>query len=78
MKRIFAISIVALLASCFAANGQNLLEQLGQRAKNAVENKLGEKVEQGVNDAIIDEVLCTGTAEIGPADLKIIRTAATE
>ena len=52
MKRIFAISIVALLASCFAANGQNLLEQLGQRAKNAVENKLGEKVEQGVNDAL--------------------------
>lgn len=52
MKRIFAISIVALLASCFAANGQNLLERLGQRAKNAVENKLGEKVEQGVNDAL--------------------------
>ena len=52
MKRIFAISIVALLASCYAANGQNLLERLGQRAKNAVENKLGEKVEQGVNDAL--------------------------
>ena len=44
--------IASLLASCFAANGQSLLEQLGQRAKNAVENKVGEKVEQGVNDVL--------------------------
>ena len=52
MKRIFAISIVALLASCFAASGQSLLERLGERAKNAVENKLGEKVEGAVNKAV--------------------------
>ena len=52
MKRILVFIISALLASCFAANGQNLLERLGQRAKNAVENKLGEKVEQGVNDVL--------------------------
>ena len=52
MRRIIAITIVALLVSCLAANGQSLLERLGQRAKNAVENKLGEKVEQGVNDAL--------------------------
>ena len=52
MRRILVFIISALLASCFAANGQNLLERLGQRAKNAVENKLGEKVEQGVNDAL--------------------------
>ena len=39
-------------SACFSANGQNLLERLGQRAKNAVENKLGEKVEQGVNDVL--------------------------
>lgn len=37
-----------------------------------------QKTNRELNDAIIDEVLCTGTAEIGPADLKIIRTAATE
>lgn len=52
MRRILVFIISALLASCYAANGQNLLEQLGQRAKNAVENKLGEKVEQGVNDVL--------------------------
>ena len=52
MRRIVVFIISALLASCFAANGQNLLERLGERAKNAVENKLGEKVEQGVNDAL--------------------------
>ena len=52
MRRILVFIISALLASCFAANGQNLLERLGQRAKNAVENKVGEKVEQGVNDVL--------------------------
>ena len=52
MRRILVFIISALLAFCFDANGQNLLERLGQRAKNAVENKLGEKVEQGVNDAL--------------------------
>ncbi len=52
MRRILVFIISALLASCFDANGQNLLERLGQRAKNAVENKLGEKVEQGVNDVM--------------------------
>lgn len=52
MRRILVFIISALLASCYAANGQNLLERLGQRAKNAVENKLGEKVEQGVNDVL--------------------------
>ena len=52
MRRILVFIISALLASCFDANGQNFLERLGQRAKNAVENKLGEKVEQAVNDVI--------------------------
>ena len=32
MRRILVFIISALLASCFAANGQSLLEQLGQRA----------------------------------------------
>ena len=52
MRRVLVFIISALLSSCYAANGQNLLERLGQRAKNAVENKLGEKVEQGVNDVL--------------------------
>ena len=41
-----------LVGSGFAANGQSLLERLGERAKNAVENKLGEKVEGAVNKAV--------------------------
>ena len=36
MKRITAIMIASLLASCYVANGQSLLERLGQRAKNAL------------------------------------------
>ena len=60
MRRILVFIISALLASCFDANGQNMLERLGQRAKNAVENKLGEKVEQGVNDALDGKI---GTKE---------------
>ena len=56
MRRILVFIISALLASCYAANGQNLLERLGQRAKNAVENKLGEKVEQGVNDVLDGQI----------------------
>ena len=52
MKRIFAISIVALLASCFAANAQNILDRLKDRAKDAVEENIGNKVEKGVNDLL--------------------------
>ena len=52
MKRIVAIMLTLLLAGCFAASGQSLLERLGERAKDAAENKIGEKVEQGVNDLL--------------------------
>ena len=52
MKRIFAISIVALLASCYAANGQSILDRLKDRAKDAVEENIGNKVEKGVNDLL--------------------------
>ena len=52
MKRIFAISIVALLASCFAANAQSILDRLKDRAKDAVEENIGNKVEKGVNDLL--------------------------
>ena len=52
MKRIFAISIVALLASCYAANAQSFLDRLKDRAKDAVEENIGNKVEKGVNDLL--------------------------
>lgn len=37
-----------------------------------------QKTQREINDAIIEEVLCTGTANIAPADLKIIRSIAAE
>ena len=52
MKRIIAISIVALLAPCFAANAQSFLDRLKDRAKDAVEENIGNKVEKGVNDLL--------------------------
>ena len=52
MKRIFAITIVALLAPCFAANAQSFLDRLKDRAKDAVEENIGNKVEKGVNDLL--------------------------
>ena len=52
MKKIIVFTISVLLASCFSANSQSLLNRLGERAKNAVENKLGEKVEGAVNKAV--------------------------
>ena len=37
---------------CLPASGQGLLKKLGDRAKEAVEQNLGEKVEKGVNDLL--------------------------
>lgn len=37
-----------------------------------------QKTQREINDAIIDEVLITGTANIAPADLKIIKGIAAE
>ena len=42
----------ALTIACASANAQSMLERLGQRAKEAVENKIGEKVENAVNNGI--------------------------
>jgi Outer membrane protein and related peptidoglycan-associated (lipo)proteins len=48
---------IALLITCIAlagapANAQSFLERLGQRAKNAAEQNIGNKVEKGVNDVL--------------------------
>ena len=37
-----------------------------------------QRTQREINDAIIDEVLITGTANIAPADLKIIKGIAAE
>ena len=51
MKRILAIAL-ALWVAGFTADAQNILGRLGERAKQAVENNLGNKVEKGVNDIL--------------------------
>lgn len=38
------------MLACASADAQNILERLGNRAKNAAENNIGDKIEQGVND----------------------------
>ena len=44
----------------------------------AVREAFMQKTQREINDAIIDEVLITGTANIAPADLKIIKSIAAE
>ena len=51
MKK-FLLSLCALLTVCSLADAQNILGRLGERAKNAVENNIGNKVEKGVNDIL--------------------------
>jgi outer membrane protein OmpA-like peptidoglycan-associated protein len=51
MKKILLL-VASLLLICGTASAQGLLKNLGERAKNAVENNLGNKVEQGVNKAL--------------------------
>ena len=46
------ILMLALLLGCSAASAQNILGRLGERAKNAVENNIGNKIEKGVNDIL--------------------------
>jgi len=52
MRRILVFIISALLASCFAANAQSFLDRLKDRAKDAVEENISNKVEKGVNDIL--------------------------
>ena len=51
MKKIVLL-LAALAFLCASASAQNILENLGRRAKNAVESNVGRKVEQGVNDVL--------------------------
>ena len=51
MKRIVLLALALVLAGSIAS-GQNILQRLGNRAKNAIENNIGNKVEKGVNDVL--------------------------
>ena len=51
MKKILLL-VASLLLICGTASAQGILKNLGDRAKQAVENNLGNKVEDGVNKAL--------------------------
>jgi membrane protease subunit (stomatin/prohibitin family) len=52
MKKLLVTLAVFCLLGSGAASAQNILRNLGQRAKNAVEQNVGHKVEKGVNDVL--------------------------
>lgn len=52
MKRLLYLLFVGLLLTVQPASAQNILNRLGQRAKNAIENNVGSKVEKGINDVL--------------------------
>ena len=51
MKKVI-LFIAAIAFISVSADAQSILEKLGQRAKNAVENNVGNKVEKGVNNVL--------------------------
>ena len=59
--------------------GKMYTEKLGTyQCTHAVREMFMQKTHREINDAIIEEVLITGTANISSSDLKIIRLIATE
>ena len=51
MKKVL-LFVAALMFVGGTASAQSILDRLGDRAKNAVENNIGNKVEKGVNDIL--------------------------
>ena len=60
-------------------NGKMYTEKFGTyQCTLAIREMFMQKTQREINDAIIEEVLCTGTAAISAADIKIIRMIAKE
>lgn len=55
MKKLL-LSVAVLAMVCGTADAQSFLERLGEKAKNAAEQNLGQKVEKGVNDVLDGKV----------------------
>ena len=51
MKKLL-LSVAVLAMVCGTAEAQSFLERLGEKAKNAAEQNIGNKVEKGVNDLL--------------------------
>ena len=55
MKKLL-LSVAVLAMVCGTADAQNFLKNLGERAKNAAEQNIGQKVEKGVNNVLDGKV----------------------
>ena len=55
MKKLL-LSVAVLAMVCGTADAQNFLKNLGERAKNAAEKNIGQKVEKGVNNILDGKV----------------------
>ena len=51
MKK-YILTMAVLTLVCGTASAQGILGRLGERAKQAVENNIGNKIEQGINNAL--------------------------
>ena len=51
MKK-YILTMAVLTLICGTASAQGILGRLGERAKQAVENNIGNKIEQGINNAL--------------------------
>ena len=63
---------------CSSAQAQSFLERLGERAKNAAEQNIGQKVEKGVNDVLDGNIGKKGKKEAEAAKPADPATPATE
>ena len=77
MKR-FLLSVAALSILCGSAKAQSFLERLGERAKNAAEQNIGQKVEKGVNDVLDGKIGKKGKKEAEAEKPAAPTTPATE
>ena len=58
------------------ADEQRIMERVTQVVNETLLETVMRQTQRELNDAIIDEILCTGTADIAEDDLAIIRTTA--
>jgi outer membrane protein OmpA-like peptidoglycan-associated protein len=77
MKRLL-LSVAMLSILCSSAQAQSFLERLGERAKNAAEQNIGQKVEKGVNDVLDGKIGKKGKKEADAEKPAAPATPATE
>ena len=72
------ISLAVFVLVCGPADAQSFLERMKERAKNAVEQNIGEKVEKGVNDVLNGKIglvsIHTGKIDFYDENGRLVRT----